>query len=178
MLFLRWTVFVQYFDGNGCWGDDCCVGVVVLLVVVIVVVVMLMVVVWFSCWWWLLWWWLLLCNVHLEETSGSRLRLSLSFSLVLVLWKAAPTFSFSPSDIWGADLHFLCTVYHCMWYLTKLYVGSALVSAMLWARFISSLHLCTFVWYSSNWIATYQCHLPSVIDRAILMVYLLFVKSK
>ena len=37
---------MQYFDGNGCWGDDCCVGVVVLLVVVIVVVVMLMVVVW------------------------------------------------------------------------------------------------------------------------------------
>ena len=41
MLFSRWAVFVQCFDGDGCCGDDCRVGVVVLLVVV-----MLMVVVW------------------------------------------------------------------------------------------------------------------------------------
>ena len=41
MFFLRRTVSVQCFDGDGCCGDDCRVGVVVLLVVV-----MLMVVVW------------------------------------------------------------------------------------------------------------------------------------
>ena len=46
MLFSRWAVFVQCFDGDGCGGDNCCAGVVVLLVVVIVVVVMLMVVGW------------------------------------------------------------------------------------------------------------------------------------